>query len=132
MFKIKKKKEHKIWHIGSFVWTGRPTLAGVWEKPQPTSALSGFQSWWLLAGGQRWAKAGVQIQFLFSAWLHCNFLGFGDQDTLPCAQENSSDAHLAAACGPEIKSIHSTLGLESWPPGFYVQTHLRRRSSENS
>lgn len=48
-------------------------------------------------------KPVVQIPLLFSAWLDCNFLGFGEQDTLPCTQENRPDVHLVPVCGQEIK-----------------------------
>lgn len=61
----------------------------------------------LWARGLRQVKPVVQFPLLFSAWLDCNFLGFGEQDTLPCTQENRPDVHLVPVCGQKIKDTHS-------------------------
>lgn len=60
----------------------------------------------------RQVKAVVHIALLFSAWLDCNFLGFGEQDMLPCTQENRPDVHLVAICEQEIKDTHTYTGTQ--------------------
>lgn len=61
----------------------------------------------LLAWGLRKVRPVVQIPNLFSAWLDYNFLGFGEQDMLPCTQENRSDVLLVPVCEQEIKHTHT-------------------------
>lgn len=68
----------------------------------------------LWAGGLRQVKPVVPIPLLFSAWLDCNFLSFGKQDTLPCTQENSSNVHLVAVRGQEIKDTHMHTSHRHW------------------
>lgn len=80
----------------------------------------------LWAGGLRQVKPVVQIPLLFSAWLDCNFLSFGKQDTLPCTQENSSNVHLVAVRGQEIKDTHMHASHLHWHHNqlFPVQMNL--------
>lgn len=80
----------------------------------------------LWVGGLRQVKPVVQIPLLFSAWLDCNFLSFGKQDMLPCTQENSSNVHLVAARGQEIKDTHMHMSHLHWQHHqlLPVQTNL--------
>lgn len=80
---------------------------------KPSSFTVGVTLW---VRGLGQVKPVVQIPLLFSAWLDCNFLGFGEQDTLPCTQENSPDVHLVPVCGQEIKDTHMHTPSTPQPP----------------
>ena len=99
----RKDEKSMFWNI-AWAYTLQQSYATVsFDNLKPPSFTAGVALW---AGGLRQVKPVVQSPLLFSAWLDCNFLGFREQDTLPCTLGNRPDVHLVPVCGLKIKDTH--------------------------